>query len=223
MPIPDFVYNWLVEYFEDRCHVTKVGNSVSTRKTINASIVQGSVIGPVSYILNLEDQRPCNDGNEFVKYADDGDLIVPAVNTHTIPSEIENINKWSKSNNLKLNVSKSKEMIVYKQSTNNAAIQSSGPPSIPGVERVTSMNVLGVIIDDKLSFKPHLEQRVMRNVASSIYALKVLRSKGLEGQRLWDVTRQTLMTRMLYASPVWWGFVDDRASRESAGGGCSKA
>ena len=24
MPIPDFVYNWLVEYFEDRCHVTKV-------------------------------------------------------------------------------------------------------------------------------------------------------------------------------------------------------
>ena len=76
------------------------------------------------------------------------------------------------------------------------------------------MNVLGVIIDDKLSFKPHLEQRVMRNVASSIYALKVLRSKGLEGQRLWDVTRQTLMTRMLYASPVWWGFVDDRASRD---------
>ena len=43
----------------------KFGNSVSTRKTINASIVQGSVIGPVSYILNLEDQRPCNDGNEF--------------------------------------------------------------------------------------------------------------------------------------------------------------
>ena len=77
------------------------------------------------------------------------------------------------------------------------------------------MNVLGVIIDDKLSFKPHLEQRVMRNVASSIYALKVLRSKGLEGQRLWDVTRQTLMTRMLYASPVLVGFfVDDRASRD---------
>ena len=122
MPIPDFVYNWLVEYFEDRCHVTKIGNSVSTRKTINASIVQGSVIGPVSYILNLEDQRPCNDGNEFVKYADDGDLIVPAVNTHTIPSEIENINKWSKSNNLKLNISKSKEMIVYKHSTSNATI-----------------------------------------------------------------------------------------------------
>ena len=47
----------------------------------------------------------------------------------------------------------------------------------------------------------HIEQRVVHSAASSMYALNVLRSRGLSGQQLWDVTIQTLVARMLYASP----------------------
>ena len=73
--------------------------------------------------------------------------------------------------------------------------------------------ILYCIVLYKLSFKQHLEQNVLGKAASSLYALKVLRSKGLEGQQLWDVTSQTLVARMLYASQAWWGFVNDEASR----------
>ena len=104
-------------------------------------------------------------------------------------------------------------MIIYRHLTKQSKINVVCPPLIPGIERVTSMNVLGVILDDKLSFKQHLEQNVLSKAASSLYALKVLRSKGLEGQQLWDVTSQTLVARMLYASQAWWGFVNDEASR----------
>ena len=68
-----------------------------------------------------------------------------------------------------------------------------------------TLNVLGVILDETLTFRQHIEQRVVHGAASSMYALKVLRSRGLSGQLLWDVTTQTLVARMLHASPVWWG------------------
>ena len=36
LPIPDRIYNWMVEYFQDRCHVTKVGNTISAPVGIHA-------------------------------------------------------------------------------------------------------------------------------------------------------------------------------------------
>ena len=96
------VYNLLVEYFDGRCHVTRVGSPISSRVMINCSIVQGSCFGPVNYILNLCDMRPCVVLNDYSKYADDGDLVVPSVNTDTIQIQVDNITKWTELNNLKL-------------------------------------------------------------------------------------------------------------------------
>jgi len=81
------------------------------------------------------------------------------------------------------------------------------PQAILGVERVACMKILGVWFDETLSFKTHFE-KVLSGLASSVYALKVLRSKGLRGEILWDVTRQTAIAKMLYASPVWWSHLD---------------
>ena len=211
LPIPDVVYNLLVEYFDGRCHVTRVGSSISSRIMINCSIVQGSCFGPVNYILNLCDMRPCVVLNDYSKYADDGDLVVPSVNTDTIQIEVDNITKWTESNNLKLNGNKTKELIVYRPGPKANRIS---PPPTPGIERVSTLNVLGVILDETLTFRQHIEQRVVHSAASSMYALKVLRSRGLSGQQLWDVTTQTLVARMLYASPVWWGFIDAGSRNE---------
>ena len=47
--------------------------------------------------------RPCVVLNDYSKYADDGDLVVPSVNTDTIQIEVDNITKWTELNNLKLN------------------------------------------------------------------------------------------------------------------------
>ena len=70
------------------------------------------------------------------------------------------------------------------------------------------MKIVGIEIDETLSFKPHVDNGC-RRAASSLYALKILSSKGLERVQLWDVTGQTLIAQMSYASQVWWGFIDD--------------
>ena len=206
LPIPDRVYNWIVEYFQDRSHVTKTSNTISSAIGINASIVQGSGIGPMCYVLNSGDLKPAvQKKNRFSKYADDGDLVVPSINSSSIPLEVDNISLWAAGCNMTINKNKTKEMIIYKPGPKCHRVI---PPCTPGIQRVRSMKILGIEIDETLSFKPHVDNGC-RRAASSLYALKILRSKGLEGVQLWDVTGQTLIAQMSYASQVWWGFIDD--------------
>ncbi|MFZ2537944.1 MAG: reverse transcriptase family protein [Oscillospiraceae bacterium] len=206
MSIPDPVYNWLVDFLENRQHVTKVNQLVSGPAIINASIVQGSGIGPCCYILNSGDLHPKIENNDYNKYADDVYLLVPSSNSHLIPVEIKHMQEWANDNNLKLNASKTKEMIVarprFKKSPNYVA-----PPAIPGIERVGTMKILGVLVDDALTFKSHIE-KLLTTSASTQYGLKILRSKGLVGPQLWEVTKQVLNSRLLYACPAWSGFID---------------
>ena len=83
--------------------------------------------------------RPCVGLNDYSKYADDGDLVVPSVNTDTIQIEVDNITKWTESNNLKLNGNKTKELIVYRPGPKTNRIS---PLPTPGIERVSTLNVL---------------------------------------------------------------------------------
>ena len=71
MAIADIVYNWIINFFDNRSHCTKFLGDFSNFLHILASVIRGSVIGPASYVVHAGDLRPITDGNEMVKYADD--------------------------------------------------------------------------------------------------------------------------------------------------------
>ena len=75
LDIPDSVYNWLVNFFCDHLHSTKYGDAAFTNKSISASIVQGSAVGPVAYVINTDDLVAVTPGNRVCKYADDTVII----------------------------------------------------------------------------------------------------------------------------------------------------
>src|SRR6218665_142552 len=51
LDLPDNIYNWIANYFKQRGHLTKIYDTISAIAFINASIIQGSVIGPPSYVV----------------------------------------------------------------------------------------------------------------------------------------------------------------------------
>ena len=65
------------------------------------------------YIVAGLNLKPLFPGNYFDKYADDSYLIVPACSSSTAAAERANIETWAQRNNLKLNVSKSVEMVIF--------------------------------------------------------------------------------------------------------------
>ena len=107
------------------------------------------------------------------------------------------VTKWAESNNLRLNPAKTRELIVFRKGVSRDI-----PPTtiIEGAERVTSMRVLRVTISSDLSMEVHLDQ-VLASCASSEYALRQLRSYGLQPLQLHQVTKATTLASLMYAAP----------------------
>src|SRR6218665_1935039 len=87
LEIPDHAYNWMVTYFQDRGHATKLHDAISRVAAINASIIQGSVVGPASYVIVASDLHTKHPANKMSKYADDTYLMVGSNNIDTISEE----------------------------------------------------------------------------------------------------------------------------------------
>ena len=108
LDIPEQIYNWLVEYHLERSHLTIFKGYSSSLLPINASIVQGSVLGPTNFSITGSDLHPFQPLNLMFKFSDDTYLLTGSSQAHTIPSEPHLISTWASANNLTLNSSKSK-------------------------------------------------------------------------------------------------------------------
>jgi len=199
LPLPDPIYSWFLSFFHCRSHQTKFAGELSHLRHINSSVVQGSATGPPMFIVSTSDLHAVTPGNSFSKYADDGTLVVPASNSSSIPTELANVATWSGLNNQTLNISKSTELIVSRRWT-RGLVQ---PPPTAGVTRADTLLLLGVLLDNHLSFAPHVS-KTLAQAAQSLHALKVLKTSGLPMHSLTTVCRATLAARLTYASPAWW-------------------
>jgi len=100
--IPDPAYNWLVDVFSDHTHCTRLSGLVSGFQRTTASIIQGSAVDPVSFVINASDLSTVTPGNRMIKYAD-AMILIPACNILSRVIELEHVAEWAHKNNLKLN------------------------------------------------------------------------------------------------------------------------
>ena len=188
---------------EGRSHCTAHNDLVSVVAHILASIIQGSVIGPASYVVNASDLRTVKSENDLVKCADDTDLIVAEEHVETRFEELDNISTWADANNLKLNKAKSVE-IVFRRPRGKKAVS---PPPIPGIARVEEFSFLGVTFGNNFSVDTHVNE-LIASCARTLYALRILRAHGMNTEAIHSVFKSTVLARLLYASPAWWGFTN---------------
>jgi len=138
-----------------------------------------------------------------LRSADDTYLVIPSANVDTRTQEIDNVAFWAAENNLKLNVSKTTE-IVFQNSRRRRVVT---PPSLlPGISRKNSLKILGVKITSHLSAYDHL-RHVISESSQTLYALRVLRHHGMTEAGLHAVFHAVVVARLTYASPAWSGFI----------------
>ena len=174
----------------------------TTIHEISASVIQGSSIGPATYAVNAADLKPFTPGNEMDKFADDSYIIIPAVNSSSRLAEIKHAETWAYENNLKVNPAKYMEIIFVDK---RRKVNAQPPPPLPGIERVTSVKILGVTITNSLSVAEHVHATIS-SCAQTLYALRVLRSHGMNDSALQTVFRSVVIAKLQYASSAWRGF-----------------
>ena len=137
--IADNIIDWIVSFLTDRDQFTKLGDHRSFT-IINHSIVQGSGIGPMLFLIFISDLKPIGLDNSLTKYADDTSLLVPERTDVDMSEEFSHIMKWSSDNKLIVNLAKTKEIVFNRPNLNNDL----SPKELEGVERVEVAKLLGV-------------------------------------------------------------------------------
>jgi hypothetical protein len=204
LDLQDNIYNWIVDFVEGRAHCTRFNDEISALATITASVVQGSALGPAAYAVAASDLHPVTPGNDMKKFADDTYLVVPANNSSTCDLELAHLENWSTTNNLKLNRSKCSEIVFVRRSQRQKAPVI--PSEIVGIPRVTSMVILGVTVTNNFSFKEHIDS-TLNSCSQSLHALRTLRAHGLKEQLIHKIYQATVLSKIMYCSPVWRGFL----------------
>ena len=107
--------NWFISYLSDRKQYVVVNGVKSTTQCSTCGVPQGSVLGPLLFLIYINDIANSSNIVTFSLFADDtcGTLSNKNINTliSSFNKEIENISNWSKSNKLSLNLTKTNYVI----------------------------------------------------------------------------------------------------------------
>ena len=109
--------NWLTSYLSDRKQYVSVKNSDSSTGHIKYGVPQGSILGPLLFIIYINDIPEIACFAKFILYADDANIIIAANTVEEIYDQllnlITNLVKWVHYNGLALNLKKTKYMIFF--------------------------------------------------------------------------------------------------------------
>ena len=199
---PRHVISWLASYLTDRTQSLSTPAGQSTPLPITRSIIQGSGIGPTSFVAYIADLHPLGPSNIYSKYADDLTILNPANSSVSISEEFDHIQHWASSNQLNINIAKTKEIVFHRSSARHYVI----PPPITSIEQVDCIKLLGVYFNDNLSFCPHVNH-LLTALNQRFYLLGQLRRRGLAMHGLQTVFKSIILSKILYACQSFSGFL----------------
>jgi hypothetical protein len=169
--------NWLKNYLTNRMQCTEIGDVQSELELIKCGVPQGSVLGPLLFLIYINDIVHSSKLFKFTLFADDTSLYYsckqPNKLEETINTELSKISDWLSANRLSLNVGKSK--LLYYTNRNREALKNIDIKiNNETLKEVDSAKYLGVYMDNKLNWNVHIDNIKLR-LSKGISILSLIR------------------------------------------------
>ena len=155
-------YDWFQSYLSDRSQYVTYNGVKSSTKPIKCGVPQGSILGPLLFLIYINDlPNVCKVTMPFL-FADDTHLFTSGDDLDdmydTANHELNNIAEWLKVNKLSLNVKKTHYMVFSGINSSRSTATRTKNLKIYGEEisEVSKTKFLGVIIDNKLKWQHHI-------------------------------------------------------------------
>ena len=150
-------YDWFTSYLSNRQQFVSVSGKDSKTRRLDFGVPQGSILGPLLFVIYINDMPEISRIAKFILYADDANIILTADSIHEIEKQLcDLINvllNWVDSNGLLLNLKKTVYMLFNRS---NAVLNLTVKIKNTIIERKSESKFLGVIVDDKLKWTKHV-------------------------------------------------------------------
>ena len=166
--------SWIRSYLSNRKQFIQISPTEKTDfQTVKCGVPQGSILGPLLFLIYVNDLQQSSKLLNPIMFADDTNLFYSHENIFQLFSkvnfELSEINQWFNANKLSLNVTKTKYSFFHKPS-----IKDKIPLQLPKlfidnyeVKRKNSIKFLGILLDENLTWKEHIkftENKIAKNI-----------------------------------------------------------
>lgn len=166
---------FLMDFLKDRKYFVNVNGKSSVTRTSNIGVPQGSTLGPLFFLIYVNDIINCSNILKFILFADDTTILYKNRNINELNdilcNETKNVMNWFSANKLLLNFSKTHTMLFSNKQGNPKLSVHINNIHLEEKEVIT---FLGVEIDNKLLWKSHIKL-ICSKISKSIGILRLLR------------------------------------------------
>ncbi|MCG8113323.1 MAG: reverse transcriptase family protein, partial [Candidatus Thiodiazotropha taylori] len=194
--------SWFADYLNDRQQRVVIPGAQSTWTTINAGVPQGSILGPLLFILFINDI--VEDINSSIRlFADDTSLYIivddPIQAAEQLNTDLEKVNRWAKQWLVTFNPGKSESMLFSRK--HNKPYH---PPVLMDQKQITEVTThkhLGVVFTNDCTWQDHLEY-IKTKAWSRINVMRKLKFQ-LDRKSLQSIYFSFIRPLLEYADVVW--------------------
>ena len=209
--IRDFANCWFHSYLHNRQQFTYVNGYSSSLKDISCGVPQGSILGPILFLLLINDLAKSSELLFTLLFADDTTLQISSPDIdklyETANTELCKISDWFRANKLTLNTSKTKYILFRKPDMNVdfekhfLYIENDLIERIGGGCEENSFKFVGVKIDEYLQWKDHLNS-IKAKLASATFALSKVKRLLPEKTKL-TIYNSLFRSHIEYCNIAW--------------------
>ena len=155
------VLDWFKSYLTDRKQCVSVNGSNSSYLNVTCGVPQGSVLGPLLFLIYINDLPYSSSKLTFYLFADDTNIYCEAENLdllqRTVNNELKKDKIWLDVNKLSLNIDKTNFIIFKSPQHSSSQIINIKIGNLP-IKKTCYVKFLGILLDENLSWKYHLTE-----------------------------------------------------------------
>lgn len=202
---PPHLVNIMESYLRGRSFHVAMHGDRSTSRPIAAGVPQGSILAPFLYNIYTNDIPVNTDTSDLALYADDAAILVQSESIEMIETNLQvtldTISAWFRDWRINVNADKTTATFFTRRRTRPK------PPNVTLLGQHLTWTItskyLGVVLDNRLSWKPHIDS-ILGKVQAKLGALgPILRNDNMSLEAKVRLYNTIIRPTITYGSPVW--------------------